>query len=320
MRFRAGVRASLTVCVSAFLPSLLQSRRPEPRLRTPAQDKRITVLKLFHESAEPWLLKDMEKAAAKKGVVFQAVKDVVQSLVDDSLVHMDKVGTSNWFWSFPGAADAAVRARLEAVEREATRVDAESRDIAQRVQTAQAECPETEDRVSARDALERAEATHASLKAEAATFASGDDAVRAAMREGPPGGGRMPPDGVLGTDGWLDGVPDGAALGGGGGAMASSSSRSLPAASSSALLSASFPGPGLWRRRRTLVGCDVVVGLACQKLSVCVGDLPRCKFCCKLNICCVILAVLLQQGVYKSAAWCCAKKLAPSVLVPLGPH
>ena len=157
MRFRAGVRASLTVCVSAFLPSLLQSRRPEPRLRTPAQDKRITVLKLFHESAEPWLLKDMEKAAAKKGVVFQAVKDVVQSLVDDSLVHMDKVGTSNWFWSFPGAADAAVRARLEAVEREATRVDAESRDIAQRADGAGG-VPQAEDRASARRA-ERAEAT-----------------------------------------------------------------------------------------------------------------------------------------------------------------
>ena len=49
-----------------------------------------------------------------------------------------------------------------------------------------------------------------------------------------------------------------AALGGGGGAMASSASRSLPAASSSALLSASFPGPGLWRRRRMLVGGCVV--------------------------------------------------------------
>jgi hypothetical protein len=49
--------------------------------------------------------------------------------------------------------------------------------------------------------------------------------------------------------------------------MASSSSRSLPAASSSALLSASFPGPGLWRRRRTLVGRDVVVGLACQAIG-----------------------------------------------------
>merc|ERR1719171_934013 len=65
-----------------------------------------------------------------------------------------------------------------------------------------------------------------------------------------------------------------AALGGGGGAMASSSSRSLPAASSSALLSASFPGPGLWRRRRMLVGRDVVVGISLR------GGLrrrPRCQ-------------------------------------------
>ena len=59
------------------------------------------MLGLFHESREPWLLKDMEKAAAKKGVVFQAVKDVAQSLVDDSLVHVDKIGTSNWYWSSP---------------------------------------------------------------------------------------------------------------------------------------------------------------------------------------------------------------------------
>ena len=144
------------------------------------------MLKLFHESAEPWLLKDMEKAAAKRGVVFQAVKEVVQSLVDDSLVHMDKVGTSNWFWSFPGAADAAVRARLEAVEREAEQVDAEARDIAARVERAEAECPETEERIAARAALERAEATHASLTAEEAKFASGDDAMMAAMREGTP--------------------------------------------------------------------------------------------------------------------------------------
>jgi hypothetical protein len=45
----------------------------------------------------------MEKAAAKRGVVFQAVKDVVQSLVDDSVVHVDKIGTSNIYWAFRGA-------------------------------------------------------------------------------------------------------------------------------------------------------------------------------------------------------------------------
>ena len=41
------------------------------------QDKRKTVLHLFHESAKPWLLKDVEWAA--RGVVFQAVKDVVHA-------------------------------------------------------------------------------------------------------------------------------------------------------------------------------------------------------------------------------------------------
>ena len=78
------------------------------------QDKRKTVLHLFHESAKPWLLKDVEKAAAKRGVVFQAVKDVVQSLIDDSLVHVDKIGTSNWYWSFPGEASAKLRSRRSA--------------------------------------------------------------------------------------------------------------------------------------------------------------------------------------------------------------
>ncbi len=30
-----------------------------------------------------------------------SVKDVVQSLVDDGLVDSERIGTSNYFWSFP---------------------------------------------------------------------------------------------------------------------------------------------------------------------------------------------------------------------------
>ena len=58
----------------------------------------------------------MEKAAAKRGVVFQAVKDVVQSLVDDSVVHVDKIGTSNIYWAFPGEASAALSNKLKSLE------------------------------------------------------------------------------------------------------------------------------------------------------------------------------------------------------------
>ena len=39
--------------------------------------------------------------ASLKGIVQQTIKDVNQSLVDDSFVSQDKIGSGNFFWSFP---------------------------------------------------------------------------------------------------------------------------------------------------------------------------------------------------------------------------
>lgn len=48
-------------------------------------------------------LKEVEKIASKeKGVVIQTVKDILKELVEDNLVDSDKVGTSVYFWAFPG--------------------------------------------------------------------------------------------------------------------------------------------------------------------------------------------------------------------------
>lgn len=44
----------------------------------------------------------MSHAVSEK--VVQAVKDTLQTLVDDGLVNMEKIGTSNYFWSYPSAA------------------------------------------------------------------------------------------------------------------------------------------------------------------------------------------------------------------------
>ena len=55
------------------------------------------------------LAQDVEKLAPKKGVIVQSVKEVLQALVDDSLVHQDKIGISNFFWSFPSEAAVKVR-------------------------------------------------------------------------------------------------------------------------------------------------------------------------------------------------------------------
>jgi hypothetical protein len=75
---------------------------------------------------------DVEKLGAKRGVVLQAIKDVLQSLVDDDLVRCERIGVSNFFWSFPSEAAvklegeaAGLRARLGAREAEAAALKAQ---------------------------------------------------------------------------------------------------------------------------------------------------------------------------------------------------
>lgn len=63
------------------------------------------MLEFFHERKEFFQLKELEKFLPKeKGIVVQTVKEVLQSLIDDHLVMSDKIGISNYFWSFPGTA------------------------------------------------------------------------------------------------------------------------------------------------------------------------------------------------------------------------
>ncbi|EIE77841.1 hypothetical protein RO3G_02545 [Rhizopus delemar RA 99-880] len=98
-------------------------------------EKRKRIQKIFHETGEFYQLKDIEKLGPKRGVVTQSVKDVLMSLVDDGLVTMDKIGTSNYFWSYPSAAIQSLineeerqkRLQNEISEAKETRQDTEER-------------------------------------------------------------------------------------------------------------------------------------------------------------------------------------------------
>lgn len=73
------------------------------RKGVPLDEKKSRLLQIFYEKREFFTLKELEKIAPKeKGIVVQSVKDVLQNLVDDGLVHSDKIGTSIYFWAFPG--------------------------------------------------------------------------------------------------------------------------------------------------------------------------------------------------------------------------
>jgi transcription initiation factor IIE alpha subunit len=63
----------------------------------------------FFEKRDFFHLSELEKQLPKeKGITLQSVKEVLQSLVDDRLVNGEKIGTSNYYWSFPSTASQSV--------------------------------------------------------------------------------------------------------------------------------------------------------------------------------------------------------------------
>ncbi|CCM05457.1 uncharacterized protein FIBRA_07677 [Fibroporia radiculosa] len=82
-----------------------------------AEDKRVRLLEIFHETKDFFQLKELEKIGPKmKGIVSQSVKEVLQGLVDDGMVQADKIGSSNFFWSFPSQRGAMMQSRLATVK------------------------------------------------------------------------------------------------------------------------------------------------------------------------------------------------------------
>jgi hypothetical protein len=62
--------------------------------------KRMT--ELFWERKEVFTLKELETLAPKaKGIVSQSVKDVLTTCVAEGTVDTDKIGSGNFYWSFP---------------------------------------------------------------------------------------------------------------------------------------------------------------------------------------------------------------------------
>ncbi|KAM0686015.1 Meiotic nuclear division protein 1 [Conglomerata obtusa] len=65
-----------------------------------AEEKCQIMLRLFHIKRDFFHLKDIEKYSIKAGITPQTVKETLQTLVDDNLVTQEKLGTSNYYWSF----------------------------------------------------------------------------------------------------------------------------------------------------------------------------------------------------------------------------
>ncbi|EMD37820.1 hypothetical protein CERSUDRAFT_94817 [Gelatoporia subvermispora B] len=140
-----------------------------------AEEKRVKLLEIFHESKDFYQLKELEKLGPKlKGIVSQSVKEVLQSLVDDGLVQADKIGSSNFFWSFPSQRGAMTQNRLDAVKESQATYHSQLRDLRSAIETEKAARPESSERNAALANLSSSKAKLTELETELSAYGACD--------------------------------------------------------------------------------------------------------------------------------------------------
>ncbi len=77
------------------------------------EEKRRRMLEIFKDDPSFYHLKDIEKFGTKKGIIFQSIKEVLDSLVNDNLVECEKIGSSNFYWALPSKIYQAKKNKLE---------------------------------------------------------------------------------------------------------------------------------------------------------------------------------------------------------------
>ncbi|KAI1301459.1 Meiotic nuclear division protein 1 -like protein [Halotydeus destructor] len=78
------------------------------------EEKRKKLNEIFVDTKDVFQLKEVEKIGSKsKGLNSMQIKEILQSLVDDNMVECEKIGTSNYYWSFPSKAILAKKQKSE---------------------------------------------------------------------------------------------------------------------------------------------------------------------------------------------------------------
>ncbi|KAG6973830.1 hypothetical protein JG687_00000678 [Phytophthora cactorum] len=141
------------------------------------QEKRERILRIYHESKEVFNLKEVEKLGSKAGVVLQTVKDVNQALVDDALVDCDKIGSGNYFWSFPSKLSQSRKRKLSELEQRRQTVQEKLAKVKQKVEEQTSLRSESDERVQKLRRLEEQKAKVKELRTKVQHLAENDPAI-----------------------------------------------------------------------------------------------------------------------------------------------
>ncbi|XP_043578768.1 meiotic nuclear division protein 1 homolog isoform X2 [Bombus pyrosoma] len=148
------------------------------------EEKRMRLLHLFYEKKEFFTLKELEKIAAKeKGIVAQAVKDVLQTLVDDDLIRSEKIGTSVYFWVFPGENITKIEQRISEASKNIVEAEFKLKKLKDACEKEKIGKEDTEERQILLRELEELKAKENQLNKQIAKFSDADPEVIAKLGE-----------------------------------------------------------------------------------------------------------------------------------------
>lgn len=97
--------------------------------RLSAQEKADIMLKIFQSKRDIFHIKEIEKLSVKRGIILQSVKDVLQSLIDDNLVIQEKLGISNYYWSFPRDEGSEILNQIKSTNDEIDQLEKEIKSL-----------------------------------------------------------------------------------------------------------------------------------------------------------------------------------------------
>uniref|UniRef100_A0A2K6TTS8 Meiotic nuclear division protein 1 homolog n=1 Tax=Saimiri boliviensis boliviensis TaxID=39432 RepID=A0A2K6TTS8_SAIBB len=142
------------------------------------------MMEIFFETKDVFQLKDLEKIAPKeKGITSMSVKEVLQSLVDDSMVDYERIVTSNYYWVFPSKALHARKRKLEALESQLSEGSQKHASLQESIEKAKTGRCETEERTTLAKELSSLRDQREQLKAEVEKYKDCDPQVVEEIRQ-----------------------------------------------------------------------------------------------------------------------------------------
>ena len=108
--------------------------------------KAATILAWFHKTAQAHSIKDLEKTLPQvSSISGMHVKDYLQALSDDNKIRVEKIGSGNWYWSFPSDEKKTKEAALLKAEEDHSKADATVAELQLKVSEADAARADDED-------------------------------------------------------------------------------------------------------------------------------------------------------------------------------